>query len=109
LSPTPEQEVLLAKHFGCVRWVYNYFLNKRIEEYKTNKKTFSRSDNEKELPLLKKKKTVALRSRQSIFTVRCGMFAGWLQQFLSQSEAESQRQEGLPTLQEETPKTIVSH
>jgi hypothetical protein len=55
------------------------------------------------------KKTVALRSRQSIFTVRCGMFAGWLQQFLSQSEAESQRQEGLPTLQEETPKTIVSH
>jgi putative transposase len=56
LSPTPEQEVLLAKHFGCCRWVYNYFLGKRIEEYKINKKTLKRSENEKELPLLKKDK-----------------------------------------------------
>jgi putative transposase len=53
LSPTPQQEVLLAKHFGCVRWVYNHFLDKRIEEYKTNKKSLKRSDNEKELPELK--------------------------------------------------------
>ena len=26
LVPTPEQEVLLSKHFGCTRFVYNYFL-----------------------------------------------------------------------------------
>ena len=53
LSPTPEQEVLIAKHFGCSRFVYNHFLDKRITEYKTNKKTLKRKDNEAELPALK--------------------------------------------------------
>lgn len=53
LKPTSTQEVLLNKHFGCVRWVYNHFLNERIEEYKTNKRSLKRSDNEKELPTLK--------------------------------------------------------
>lgn len=53
LVPTPEQEVLLAKHFGCVRFVYNEFLALRMKEYKTNKRTLRRSDNEKALPLLK--------------------------------------------------------
>ena len=31
LKPTEKQKVLLDKHFGCVRWVYNYFLAQRIE------------------------------------------------------------------------------
>lgn len=53
LCPTPEQEVLLAKHFGCVRFIYNEFLAERMREYKTNKKTLRRSDNEKALPVLK--------------------------------------------------------
>jgi putative transposase len=53
LRPTPEQEVLLVKHFGCVRWIYNEFLAQRMQEYKTNKRTLRRSDNEKALPLLK--------------------------------------------------------
>jgi putative transposase len=34
LQPTKKQEVSLNKHFGCVRWVYNRFLNERIEQYK---------------------------------------------------------------------------
>jgi len=33
LYPNVEQEILLAKHFGCVRWVYNHFLNERKEQY----------------------------------------------------------------------------
>ena len=53
LQPTKQQEILLAKHVGCVRWIYNHFLSKRIEEYKTTKKSLQRSDNEKELPALK--------------------------------------------------------
>jgi putative transposase len=53
LSPTPEQEVLLAKHFGCVRWVYNEFLAERMREYKTNKRTLRKKDNETQLPVLK--------------------------------------------------------
>jgi putative transposase len=53
LSPTPEQEVLLAKHFGCVRFIYNEFLAERMREYKTNKKTLRKKDNEAQLPVLK--------------------------------------------------------
>ncbi len=41
LIPDAAQQTLLAKHFGCVRVVYNHFLNERIEQYKKNK----RSDN----------------------------------------------------------------
>ena len=39
LFPTKEQEVLLNKHFGCVRYVYNHFLNERKEQYQANKKS----------------------------------------------------------------------
>ena len=39
IYPTVEQEVLLAKHFGCTRWVYNYFLNERKEQYQKSKKS----------------------------------------------------------------------
>ncbi len=39
LLPTKEQEVLLNKHFGCVRFVFNHFLNERIEQYKEGKKS----------------------------------------------------------------------
>ena len=34
LYPTPEQEILLVKTFGCVRFVYNKMLEERIEIYK---------------------------------------------------------------------------
>jgi len=37
LLPTKEQEVLLNKHFGHTRWVYNHFLHERIEQYRENK------------------------------------------------------------------------
>lgn len=54
LYPSATQEVLLAKHFGCVRFVYNHFLARRIESYKNTKKSASCYDNIKELPQLKK-------------------------------------------------------
>jgi putative transposase len=38
LYPTPEQQVLLYKHFGCARWWWNYALNKSIETYKKPEK-----------------------------------------------------------------------
>jgi putative transposase len=37
IYPNKEQKILLEKHFGCVRFVYNHFLNIRNVEYKTNK------------------------------------------------------------------------
>lgn len=37
LYPTMEQKKVLASHFGQVRFVYNYFLRKRIDFYTANK------------------------------------------------------------------------
>jgi len=37
--PNAAQEILLAKHFGCTRFVYNYFLNERKEQYQVEKKS----------------------------------------------------------------------
>ena len=37
LYPTKEQEALLAKHFGTVRFVYNWALNYSQEQYKKDK------------------------------------------------------------------------
>jgi len=54
LYPTGEQKILLAKHFGCSRWVYNYALDKKIEAYKTTKEGLSRFTIQKDLPALKK-------------------------------------------------------
>ena len=45
--------MLLIKHFGCGRFVFNHFLAKRIEEYKSTKKSSKLFDNQKEIPALK--------------------------------------------------------
>ena len=34
IYPKASQLELLAKHFGCTRFIYNYFLNQRQEQYK---------------------------------------------------------------------------
>ena len=49
LYPNKEQKTLLEKHFGCVRFVYNHFLNVRNIEYKTNKVNMSYYDTANEL------------------------------------------------------------
>lgn len=54
--PTKEQEVLLAKHFGCSRWIYNYALDKKIKTYQTTKESLSRFTIQKDLPELKKQR-----------------------------------------------------
>ena len=54
LEPTDDQKILLNKHFGSVRWTYNYFLNQRKDEYLNNKKSLNYYDQAKELTQLKK-------------------------------------------------------
>lgn len=54
IYPNEEQEVLLAKTFGCVRLVYNYYLDCKIKAYETNKKSMSYNDCAKDLVSLKK-------------------------------------------------------
>lgn len=54
LEPTPEQEVLLNKHFGCVRFLYNRWLAERMTAYQSEGKTLNYYDNATSLPELKK-------------------------------------------------------
>jgi putative transposase len=54
LKPNEDQKVLLNKHFGSIRFIYNYFLNERKKEYENNKKSLSYYDNAKALTELKK-------------------------------------------------------
>ena len=69
LYPNKEQAVLLAKHFGCVRYIYNWALNAKIEKYKTEKKTENFITLGNKLPQLKEEflwlKEVNAQSLQS--------------------------------------------
>lgn len=60
LKPTKDQEALLFKHFGSIRWTYNFFLDKRAKFYleasekQLAKKTLTYVDMAKELTKIKK-------------------------------------------------------
>ena len=74
LKPTQDQKVLLEKHFGCVRYVYNYFLNHRKEQYQLFNKSENYFSQAKLLPNLKKNEETS-----------------WLKEVNSQSLADSLR------------------
>ena len=75
LQPTQEQKTLLDKHFGCVRYVFNHFLNERKEQYQVDKKSDNYYAQAATLTELKKKEeTVWLKevNSQSLqFALRC--------------------------------------
>ena len=54
IYPNSNQIDKLSKSFGCVRFVYNYFLNKEKENYKINHNHLGYYENAKELTSLKK-------------------------------------------------------
>lgn len=41
IYPNKKQKEILAKTFGCCRFVYNYYLDKRIKMYEDKKETFT--------------------------------------------------------------------
>jgi putative transposase len=55
LTPNQEQKMLLDKHFGCIRFVYNHFLNERKEQYQENNKSDNYYKQAATLTELKKK------------------------------------------------------
>lgn len=55
IYPNKKQRELLAKTFGCCRFVYNHYLEKRIEAYKNNKTTMTYNQCCNDLTQLKKK------------------------------------------------------
>ena len=81
LYPNKRQIELLAKHFGCSRFVYNYFLNQRKEQYRLTGKSDNFYAQCKTLITLKKQKETswlkevnsqtlqfAIRSLESAYT-----------------------------------------
>lgn len=56
IYPTEPQKVLLAKHFGCCRWVYNWALATKQTAYKESKTNLGKFDLMNLLPTLKKQK-----------------------------------------------------
>ncbi len=73
--PNKEQETLLSKHFGCVRFVFNHFLNERKEQYQENKKSDNYYQQAATLTGLKQKEeTIWLKevnSQTLQFALRC--------------------------------------
>ena len=59
LYPNREQTELLSKHFGCSRFVYNYFLNQRKEQYRLTGKSDNFYAQCKTLTALKKQEETA--------------------------------------------------
>ena len=55
IYPNKTQEKLIQKTFGCVRFVFNYFLQRRIDAYRENKETINYNRCSSELTVLKKK------------------------------------------------------
>ena len=56
IYPNKEQKILLAKTFGCARYVYNHFLDLRKENYNKNKTTLNYYACSKILTSLKQEK-----------------------------------------------------
>lgn len=74
IYPNSEQEILLAKSFGCARYVYNWALDLKTKTYQTEQKSISIFDVSRELT--KKKKEEAFK---------------WLREVPSQTLQESLR------------------
>lgn len=56
IYPTDEQQVLLAKTFGCKRVIYNYYLNEQQTRYQNKEKHLSNYDINKDITRLKETK-----------------------------------------------------
>jgi putative transposase len=54
IYPNKIQIVIMSKTFGCVRFVYNHFLNIRNEIYEATQKSTTYVTQSKELTILKK-------------------------------------------------------
>ena len=54
IYPNNQQQIMLAKNFGCCRFVFNYFLFFQKENYENGRKYISYNTLAKKLPLLKK-------------------------------------------------------
>lgn len=73
LYPTKAQEVLLAKHFGCARYIYNYGLERKIKSYSETKKSISRFTIQADLPKLKKSESTKWLSEVNSLSLQAAL------------------------------------
>jgi putative transposase len=75
LYPKEEQRELLARHFGCVRYVYNHFLQERITQYRVHKKSDNYHAQARALTQLKTQKETKwlkeVNSQSLQYALRC--------------------------------------
>lgn len=73
LSPNKEQQQRLASHFGCVRFVYNHFLDERKTSYEQNGESPNYYDQAATLTKLKKEKTWLKETNSQVlqFSLKC--------------------------------------
>ena len=76
LYPNKEQEVLFAKTFGCVRFIYNQMLADKIEHYKETKQKLNNTPAQykKEFEWLKEVDSLALANAQMNLQTAYGNF-----------------------------------
>ena len=72
IYPTIEQKEIINKTFGCTRFIYNYYLNKKQELYKNNKQKISIYDCIKDIPNLYGERPY-LKEIESC-SLRCALF-----------------------------------
>lgn len=70
LYPTIEQDILMRKHIGCQRYIYNWGLAKNIELYKHEKKKYSATELGKILTQYKKEDEVSWLNEVSNATLK---------------------------------------
>ena len=57
IYPNKKQQILLGKHFGASRWIFNYGLEQKIKVYQKNKEQLSCFQISNQIPKLKKQET----------------------------------------------------
>ena len=72
IYPSVEQKEIINKTFGCTRFIYNYYLNKKQELYKNNKQSMSAYECIKDIPNLYSERTY-LKEVDSC-SLRCALF-----------------------------------
>ena len=73
LDPTKDQRILLSKHCGATRFLYNHFLNQRKTTYSTSKQSLNYYDQSRQLPALKKEYNwlKEINSQSAQYALKC--------------------------------------
>lgn len=71
LYPNKEQQSKLWQHANKLNWLYNYFLNKKIEYYKSEKKNLNRFELQKQLPELKQNDNILSEIHSQVLQYVC--------------------------------------